>query len=395
MAWGTYFKKGATSVSDIASNAKYLDSITGAARQTDDFIAMSTEFAGQTATLKGLVSNQTKVFADVADGLGGDQLKSLKNVLGDDDWAKLVAVNPNLAKKLDGTLTAGDDVIEAGSDAAKKADDLDLDNIDDLNRLDSLPRSQREIVNARLVNKYNNMSPKALELEGDSFFEAGDVGISAFKKLPRQIQVDIAAVNPRLRWKAGNTPIGFEWVKGACKNYPVMCTIGAAGGIVGAGFAAKEVYDKVEEVFDDKSAEIRSCIATCLPEDYYSSKVSGYGTIEYKDLTFRTVEDVRESTGNDNITAQNTPLCTADMDPPEKCQQMCAERCEDLHESFLERLVRGAGELAGGAAEAAAGAAGKGLRGLLDGIFGEGMGIPAMIGIVVVFIAIIILSTMM
>lgn len=330
--------------------------------------------------------------------------KAFSKVMGD--------LEPNEFKRIMDALPEGaaDELFEAGSAAAERArllraggsaggavrtaGDINIDNIDDLNKLDSLPQSQRNIVNASLVAKYKDMSPKALELEGDSFFEAGDVGISAFKKLPRQIQVDIAAVNPRLRWRAGRTPVGFEWVKGACKNYPVMCTIGAAGGIVGAGFAAKEVYDKVEEVFDDKSAEVRSCIATCLPEDYYSSKVSGYGTIEYKDLKFRTVDDIKTATGNDDITTNNTPLCTADMDPPEKCQEMCAERCEDLHKSFLERLVRGAGELAGEAAGAAAGAAGKGLRGLLDGIFGEGMGIPVAIGIVVVFIAIIILSTM-
>ena len=389
------FKKGATSISDIASNAKYLDSLTGIARQSDEFIENSAELARQTTTLKRIASSSPGVLADEAVDLGGDQLKSLKNILGDDDWAKLVEAKPDLANKLNSTLAAGDDVIEAGSDAAKKADDLDLDNIDDLNRLDSLPRSQRKIVIDRLGDKYYGMSTDALKLEGDKFFEAGDDGIRAFKKLPTRIQADIAAANPRLRWKAGQTPAGFEWVKGACRDYPKMCAIGAAGGIVGAGFAAKEVYDKVEEVFDDKEEEKRACIATCLPDDFYESEVSGYGTKEYKDLNFRTVEDVIESSGDNNITAQNTPLCTASMDPPEKCQQMCVERCDEIHQTFLQSLVRGAGELVGGAAGAAAGAAGEGLRGFLDGLFGEGMGIPVAIGIFIVFIAIIILSTMM
>ena len=371
------------------------------------------------------VSRGTKTVADL------DAARALYKA----DMLKSFDANPNLKKafsdllgdakeisdvkfrKIMSALPAGaaDDLFEAGSDAAKRAnrllgaggstdgalgaatrtaDDIDIDNIDDLNKLDSLPASQRKIVIDRLGDKYYGMSTDALKLEGDKFFEAGDDGIRAFKKLPTRIQADIAAANPRLRWKAGQTPAGFEWVKGACRDYPKMCAIGAAGGIVGAGFAAKEVYDKVEEVFDDKEEEKRACIATCLPDDFYESEVSGYGTKEYKDLNFRTVEDVIESSGDNNITAQNTPLCTASMDPPEKCQQMCVERCDEIHQTFLQSLVRGAGELVGGAAGAAAGAAGEGLRGLLDGIFGEGMGIPVAIGIVVVFIAIIIFSTM-
>ena len=386
MSLSTAFKYGARTMDDILANATYVDEIAAAvgrgAKTTADLDAAKALYKAD--ILASFDENTT--------------LKSaFNNLLGD-----ATQINDNQFIKIMSALPEGaaDDLFEAGSDAARRAerllgaggrtaDDINIDNIDDLNKLDTLSNQDRDIVIKQLKDKYSGLSTEALELEGDKFFEAGDDGLRAFKKLPSQIQADIAIANPRLRWKAGRSPAGFQWIKGACKNYPVMCAVGATGGIVGAGFAAEEVYD---EVLDDKSAEIRSCIATCLPEDYYSSKVSGYGTIEYKDLKFRTVEDVRESTGNDDITADNTPLCTAAMDPP-KCPEMCAERCEDLHESFLKRLLRGAGELAAGAAGAAGGAAGSGLSAFLDGFFGEGMGMPSMIAIIIVFIVIIILST--
>ena len=239
------------------------------------------------------------------------------------------------------------------------------------------------------------MSVEARKIEADKFLDAGEEGMKAFKKLPSDVQGDLISANKKLRWKAGQTPVGFDWVKGACKNYPKMCVIGAAGGLVGAGFAGKEIYDKVEEAFDDKEEEKRACIATCLPEDFYDSKVSTYGTKEYKDLTFRTIEDVKASSGDDNITAQNTPLCTASMDPPEKCQQMCVERCDKIHKSFLEKLVSRAGGLARDVADETAGVAGKGIKGFLDGFFGEGMGIPSAIGIFIFIIIIMVLVSTM
>jgi hypothetical protein len=392
----SYISKTFSSVADALGNAKYIDDIAEAvgrgAKTTADLDAAKALYKAD--ILASFDENTT--------------LKSaFNNLLGD-----ATQINDNQFIKIMSALPEGaaDDLFEAGSDAARRAnrllgaggstdgalgaaittaDDINIDDINDLNKLNLLSKQDRRIVMDQLVDKYSVMSPEALKLEGDKFFEAGDDGIRAFKKLPSQIQADIAIANPRLRWKAGQSPAGFQWIKGACKNYPVMCAVGAAGGIVGAGFAAEEVYN---EVLDDKSEEIRSCIATCLPEDYYSSEVSGYGTTEYKDLKFRTIDDIKTATGNDDITADNTPLCTAAMDPP-KCPEMCAERCEDLHESFLKRLLRGAGELAAGAAGAAGGAAGSGLSAFLDGFFGEGMGMPSMIAIIIVFIVIIILST--
>jgi hypothetical protein len=83
------------------------------------------------------------------------------------------------------------------------------------------------------------------------------------------------------------------------------------------------------------------------------------------------------------------------MDPPEKCQQMCVERCDKIHQSFLQSLVRGAGGLARDFVDEAADTAGTGLKGFLDGFFGEGMGIPAAIGIVIFIIIVMVLATTM
>lgn len=380
----SYISKTFSTVGDALNSARYIiDEIAAA-------IPSGAKTAADLANAKALYK------ADILQSFGENPalkggLESFLKTATDAEFESVMRALPS------GTA---DELFGAGSDVARRAnrllgaggitaDDINIDNIDDLNKLDTLSKQERDIVIKQLKDKYSGLSPEALELEGDKFFDAGDDGLRAFKKLPSQIQADIAIANPRLRWKAGRSPAGFQWIKGACKNYPVMCAVGAVGGIVGAGFAAEEVYDKV---LDDKSDEIRSCIATCLPEDYDSSKVSGYGTIEYKDLKFRTIDDIKTATGNDDINTANTPLCTAAMDPP-KCPEMCAERCEDLYESFLKRLLRNAGELAAAGAGAAGEAANEGLKALLDGLFGEGMGIPAMIAIIIVFIVIIILST--
>ena len=413
MVSASTFKKGASSAADIASNAKYLDDIAANLISTaDDITELTADLAKSTKNFKSALGTPRTMsaFAKSADKLPVDQLKALKKALGDDTWAKALASNPNLAKKLGGaadevagagkTLAKGADGVadtaeSAGKTLAKGADDIAdtaddiLDNIDELAEVGALTKAQRVAANS----KYADMTKSALKIEGDKFANAGKKGLDALKKLPSDAQSKLIGANKKLRWLAGEAPAGFSWVKGACKNYPKMCIIGAAGGLVGAGFAAKEIYDKVEEVFDDKEEEKQACITTCLPEDYYSSKVSTYGTIDYKDLKFRTIEDIKKATGNDDININNTPLCTADMDPPEKCQEMCVKRCDVIHQSFLESLAKGAGSLARDVVQEGSKVAGTGIKGVLDGFFGEGMGIASAAGIFIVFIVIIIIST--
>lgn len=376
MAFGTAFKKGATTATELASNAKYLDSITGAARQTDDFLELTSEFADQTTLLKSTVSANPNVVAELAGKFDGDQLKSFKSAIGEDGWAKLVAVEPDLAKNID---TAGD----AAATAARAP------NLEELASGAKLTDADNIALNA----KYAGMDDDALQIEAVKYMD--DPDLKAFKKLPSEAQAKLTTADPKLRWKSGNQPAGFEWIKGACKNYPKMCVIGATGGLAGAGYASYKIVKAVETAFDDKSAEKRACIATCLPDDFYESKVSGYGTKDYKDLTFRTVEDVKEDSGDDNITKQNTPLCTASMDPPEKCQDMCVKRCDQIHKTFLQRLANTAGGLAKDVVKEASGVAGEGLGGFLDGFFGDGMGIPSAIGIFVFIMIVMVLVTMM
>tara|TARA_R110002072_G_scaffold13429_7_gene56498 strand:+ start:607 stop:1821 length:1215 start_codon:yes stop_codon:yes gene_type:complete len=298
-------------------------------------------------------------------------------------------------KKLIGGADEGADAAGTAGGVSKKADDIDPENVDSLKQLDSLPGPQRKIADEAISKKYAEMSVDVRKMMGDDFLDAGEEGMNTFKKLPKSAQGDLIAANPKLRWKAGETPAGFEWVKGACKNYPKMCVIGATGGLAGAGYASYKIVKAVETAFDDKSAEKRACIATCLPDDFYESKVSGYGTKDYKDLTFRTVEDVKNDSGDDNITKQNTPLCTASMNPPEKCQDMCVKRCDQIHKTFLQRLANTAGGLAKEVVKEASGVAGEGLGGFLDGVFGDGMGIPSAIGIFVfIMIVMVLVSTM-
>jgi hypothetical protein len=372
------FRKSATTAAELASNFKYL---------SDLKLKKILPAAGENATdlgkvlakqQEGLASSLTKnprlaeAFAKQADNMEFEQLTNLKKALGDDAFLKVTESNPFLAKKLAAGNKGDDIVAEVADQAAAGAD-----------------AAEDIATNA----KFANMSDEALKIEATKYMD--ESGLEAFKKLPSEAQAKLTTADPGLRWKAGNQPAGYEWIKGACKNYPKMCIIGATGGLVGGGFATAAVLQKVKEEFQGKGEEIQACIATCLPNDYYDSKVSGYGSKAYKDLTFVTLEELKKSTGNNDITAQNTPLCTKAMDPPEKCPQMCSTRCEAMHQTFLQQMARTAGATAGAAAAGAAGAAGEGLAGFLDAFFGDGMGIPSAIGIfITIIILMVLVSTM-
>jgi hypothetical protein len=395
----SYVRKAFSSGADVVGGAKYIDELAAAvkvgAKRADELTAAKSAFK---ESFEASLGNKT--FKDGLVGALGelpdDKFIDIMKKLPDgaaDDLFEAGSEASQRAKKLLGGADEGADAAGTAGSVSKKADDINPENIDSLKQLDSLPGPQRKIADEAISKKYAEMSVDSRKMMGDEFLDAGEEGMNTFKKLPKSAQADIIAANPKLRWKAGETPVGFEWVKGACKNHPIMCATGVTGGIALAGYVAKEIHDKVKEVFDDKEEEKQACIATCLPEKFFSSKVSGYGTLEYKDLEFRTIADIKKATGNNNITESNTPMCTADMDPPEKCQEMCVKRCDLIHQSFLESLAKGAGSLARDVVEEGSKVAGTGIKGVLDGFFGEGMGIASAAGIFIVFIVIIIIST--
>jgi hypothetical protein len=243
------------------------------------------------------------------------------------------------------------------------------------------------------VKQFDEMTP-----EERTLFTSGFRGSTnsttlpdSFNRLPTALQRKMIASDPVIRWRAGNTLGAFDYVRGACKSLPVGCAIGSIGGMVGLGYATVEMSDRIKDLYD-KSDEERACIATCLPNDWYSSEASGSGTLDYDELDFKDLEELKETTGNNDLTAANTPLCNVNM-TPEGCINMCESRCEDLNSTFLQDLAEAAGDIAGDAAGAAGDAAGEGLAAFLDGIFGEGMGIPAAIAIFI-FIVIVMMVVM-
>ena len=79
----------------------------------------------------------------------------------------------------------------------------------------------------------------------------------------------------------------------------------------------------------------------------------------------------------------------------QRYQDMCVKRCDQIHKTFLQRLANTAGGLAKEVVKEASGVAGEGLGGFLDGVFGDGMGIPSAIGIFVfIMIVMVLVSTM-
>lgn len=379
-----------------------IDEILGGARYIDDLVRRGTETAAQLEALRVVYKT------NLVDGLNSNTAlkNAFNNLMGDASKIK----NDNF-RRIMSALPEGEagKLFEAGSAAARRADELlraggstggALRTADELTDIDTLAGAARRLsdTDATTVNRfYREMSDTALDAQADAFVDAGEQGMKAFKNLPIESQNILLKGNQRLRYKAKRTTGLKDKMGGACKSAPVFCDIGKGlgglGAAVGVGFALEAVYDNVMDELDNDD-DVAACISTCYPNDWYDSKASGVGDKEYKDLDFKTIEGLRESTGNDDINQYNTPLCTASMTGA-TCATMCNERCEDLNRTFIDRLFSAAGDAAGAAAGAAGGAAGEGLKALLDGIFGEGMGIPAAIGIFIFFIVIIIISTMM
>tara|TARA_B110000285_G_scaffold197527_1_gene229249 strand:- start:59 stop:1195 length:1137 start_codon:yes stop_codon:yes gene_type:complete len=300
----------------------------------------------------------------------------------------------DIARQLD----LPDEAISAAGTAAKKIDDVGdaAKSADELAEIGSLAKRKTALSgeSASKVNKfYREMSETALEAQADAFVMAGETGIDALKNLPFESQALLLKKSPGLRIKAKKTGGPLGYLSDVCKVSPSGCSlakgIGGLGVAVGVGFALEEVYDKVlDAITNDK--DVAGCIATCYPNDWYESTASGSGTKDYKDLDFKTIEGLRVSTGNEDITLNNTPICTINM-TGETCASTCKSRCEDINKTFLQRLANSAKTVV----KEASGVAGEGLGGFLDGFFGDGMGIPSAIGIFVFIMIVMVLVTMM
>jgi len=290
-------------------------------------------------------------------------------------------------------LNLSDEVIGAAADVAKTGEELaDMTYL--ANPTTNLTRNGV----TKVDNYFSGLSKTDLDIAADTLVNSwSTTGSKAFDKLPVKSQETLLKNSQTLRYQAKRSSGIADKLKGACKSAPVYCDIGKGlgglGAAVGVGFALEAVYDKVMRELDNDD-DIAACIATCYPNDWYDSEASGVGDKDYKDLDFKTIEGLKESTGNDDITQDNTPLCTASM-TGESCATMCNERCEDLNKTFLQKVAGAVGGLARDVVDESSDVAGTGLKGFLDGFFGEGMGIPSAIGIVIFIIILMVLVTTM
>jgi hypothetical protein len=174
-----------------------------------------------------------------------------------------------------------------------------------------------------------------------------------------------------------------DGINSACSDFPTGCRVGRGiiytGAAAGLSIAAYKFVDAVFLDDDDK----QECVKACLPSGFYESDAPGaYGDLPYEDLTFLTHEQLSEAYGA-NINQHNQPLCT---EHTTNCLGMCQTRCDELNTTLLEDLTTALTDPLIDLSEDAGDAAGEGLAAFLDGIFGEGMGIPAAIAIFIVIV---------
>lgn len=366
-------------ISNVDGFVDYADDISNAAKKAGQSINANDVKAGL-----GTMENDDVVI-DILKNLDPQVRSSLVA-----DLKSAEGISAELVVKLNGL----DDIGGATADVAESGKDLA-----GMNSLATRRTTKLTGDDAKKVDEYfSGLNDSDLDIEAATLANNwSTTGRLAFDKLPNKSQEILLKNSQSLRYQAKRSSGIADKLKGACKSAPVYCDIGKGlgglGAAVGVGFALEAVYDEVmKELNNDE--DIAACIATCYPNDWYDSKASGVGNKDYKDLDFKTIEGLRESTGNNDINQGNTPLCTASM-TGESCATMCNTRCEDLNKTFLNKLASAAGGAAGAAAGAAGGAAGEGMGAFLDGIFGEGMGIPAAIGIVIFIIIIMVLATTM
>lgn len=363
-------------------------------------VADRTDITAIKRTVSDMTDDQV---VDIVKNLPGDvKVDILRSLTGDVqvDLARRLQgigeLGDSLVTQVDGLkrlLSRTDEAADAAASATKTADEV-VPNVAELVGMKRPESGWPPSSISKWVDEFESMNPQEKAIFTAQFRGSTNSTTlpESFEKLPNALKLKMLGSDPVLRWRAGQTTGYVNYVRGACKSLPVGCAIGSIGGIVGMGFATNELVDKIKDLYD-KSDEERACIATCLPNDWYSSEASGSGTLGYDELEFKDLEELKETSGNDDLTAANTPLCTAQM-TPEGCVNMCESRCADLNSTFLQDLTNALTDpvidLAERGAEGAGKAAGKGLGALLDGIFGEGMGIPAAIGIFIFIIIIVV-----
>lgn len=369
-----------------------LSSLPSVSKYATDISAAAAVRTGKTFDAKqisqGIGSLDDEILIDIFKNLKPDTVTDILNELPDYLRKSMVAdlkaagIPADLSRQLD----ALDDIAKTGDELA------------DMTYLAN-PTTKLTGNDVTKVNNYfSGLSETALDIEADRLVNSwSTTGRTAFDKLPVRSKETLLKNSQSLRYQAKRSSDIADYLKGACKSAPVFCDVGKGlgglGAAVGVGFALEAVYDKVMRELDNDD-DIAACIATCYPNDWYDSEASGVGDKDYKDLDFKTIEGLKESTGNDDITQANTPLCTASM-TGESCATMCNERCEELNKTFLQKVAGAVGGLARDVVDESSDVAGTGLKGFLDGFFGEGMGIPSAIGIVIFIIILMVLVTTM
>jgi hypothetical protein len=372
------------------------------------FVGNQSVSAATIGSIIGRIPERTLI--DILSDLPDDSLVDILKNLPSDDVAKIIRDFPDaqfnrIVERLPGMV----DDLRTKLPLRMNDTTIDTGDITTTTPPDTVPGPQDigELFEAPSLapgQRYDDASLERLGRQFDELDAYGKFQITApyrsggqtlspeFKSLPEPIKRKFLRSDPVLRWNARRTQGPYDYVRSACKAMPVGCAIGSAIGLAGLGYATVELHDRVKDLYD-KSDEVRACIATCLPNDWYSSEASGSGTLDYDELDFKDLEELKETSGNDDLTAANTPLCNANM-TPEGCINMCESRCEDLNSTFLQDLTEAAGDAGRNLANEAGDVAGEGLAAFLDGIFGEDMGIPAAIAIFIFIVIVMVVVAM-
>ena len=300
-------------------------------------------------------------------------------------------------KKIDDIL-AGAKYIDSMAAAGRSADEIDNAIAILKKRSDDLFASFTQ--NASAKKSLSERLMGLIDTEFDEFIDAiptgkfnelfdlsSDVGRRAAGLAPKttlETAADIAAASAKKAGDAASsagsaTKKAAKEVAGFCKEHPVMCV---------APIAAWAVNEYIIQEFKDKEEEVKNCTFACLPKNYDEVK---YGDLTVDDYDYRTIEELQVLYDNTSISEKNQPVCKKPL--KDKCAEYCTKTCESKYSTTLENLAGAAGKGAGSAAKAAGGAASEGMEAFFDGIFGEGMGIPGAIGIVIFIIIIMVLVT--
>ena len=330
-----------------------------------------------------------------ADGFDASAMKKLSNItdfLKGLDFGKLDPKTlqafgdlKNLKSSSAG-LDDADDFAKAMDDVAaamitKGDPDTIIKNIGNFSEteVDVLMKRMDEFSPVEKANMIGNLEGQKRGKFAERAFQTPDERVAILKKISED------KTSGTLSKKMGDFADGLD---ATCRRAPTICTIGRGLTYLGVGTATVVGGLKLYEYLDDDNTQ--ECMAACLPTDWDESEESGYGDKKWKDLNFRTYEQLQEDYGDSNIDSSNQPLCTKNTT---NCKKMCSDRCGELNKSFMDRVLDPAKDLTKSVAEGAGDVASSGLSAFLEGIFGDGMGIVAIIGFVI-FVVIIMVVMM-